>query len=69
MHFVNYRVGDTVSQLDTLHTDQELLQEYGVPVKIVSCNAADILLCVPEYEIAVCVTSARKDEKENIVYQ
>lgn len=44
-------------------------KKYGVPVKIVSCNAADILLCVPEYEIAVCVTSARKDEKENIAYQ
>jgi len=40
-----------------------------MPVLIVSCNAADVLLCVPEYEVAVCITSATEDEQENIAYQ
>lgn len=44
-------------------------KKYKLPVVIVSCNAADILLCVPEYEIIICITSARKDEKENIACQ
>lgn len=69
MHFVNYRMGDTVSQLDTYTLMRSYSKKRRVPVTILSCNAADILLCVPEYEIAVCIISAGKDEKENIAYQ
>lgn len=35
--------------------------------KTVPCNAAVTLLYAPEYGIIICITSARKDEKENIV--
>lgn len=44
-------------------------KKYKLPVRIVSYNAADILLCVPEYEIITCITSARKDEKNPIACQ
>lgn len=44
-------------------------KKYRLPVGIVSCNAAEILLCVPEYEMIIRITSAWKDEKENIACQ
>lgn len=53
----------------TLYTLIRSYSKYRVPAIIVFCNSADILLCLPEYEIAVYITSARKDEKENITYQ
>lgn len=53
----------------TLYTLIRSYSKYRVPVIIVSCNSADTLLCQPEYEIAIYITLARKDEKENIAYQ
>lgn len=55
------RWGDTVHWLDTLQSEKELFQEvHTAPVLISCCSAADILFCVPEYEIAICITSAWK---------
>lgn len=53
--------GDTVHWPDALLSEKELFQEvHTAPVLISCCSAADILFCVPEYEIAICISSAWK---------
>lgn len=69
MHFLIIEWGTQFANWTLKILIRSYSKKYRLPVGIVSCNAADILLCVLEYEIRLCITSARKDEKENIACQ